>query len=222
MTGPEEAASLTDPPRRAGGRLLITGEIAARDRYQLLTSLVVPRPIAWVSSRSAAGIANLAPFSYYAAIAASPFLVGISIGSRRGILKDSLRNIRETGAFCINVVTERHLLAMNESSGEHPPEVDEFGVAGLQQAEAETVSAPYVADCPAVLECRLHREVDLDDHGNVFVIGEVLAVRLAADLELIPGTHNVDPAGLRPVARLGGDLYSLLGDIPILSRPILP
>src|SRR5690606_311515 len=155
--------------------LLLTAELRNRDRYQLLTSLVVPRPIAWISSRSAGGVPNLAPFSYFAAISATPFFVGVSIGSRRGVVKDTLRNIQETNEFCINIVTESHLAAMNESSGEHPPDVDEFAVAGVQMAESEAVTAPYVADCPAVLECRLQQQVDLGaDGGNVFVIGEVV------------------------------------------------
>nr|MDQ3309251.1 flavin reductase [Gemmatimonadota bacterium] len=86
-----------------------TAELSGRERYQLLTSLVVPRPIAWVSTRSEAGAPNLAPFSYFAALSSSPFLVGISIGTREGEPKDSLRNIRTTGAFCVNVVTEAQL-----------------------------------------------------------------------------------------------------------------
>ncbi|NIQ58759.1 MAG: flavin reductase family protein, partial [Gammaproteobacteria bacterium] len=76
------------------------------------TSLVVPRPIGWISTRSGEGVPNLAPFSYFAAISATPMLVSVSIGARRGEPKDTLRNIRETGAFCANIVTERHLEAM--------------------------------------------------------------------------------------------------------------
>lgn len=204
----------------ADGKFIVSDQVTPRDRYQLLTSLVVPRPIAWISSRSASGVPNLAPFSYFAAIASTPFLIGISIANRRGIVKDSLRNIRETAVFCVNVVTERQMNAMNESSGEHPPEVDEFGVAGLQMAEGELVGAPYVSDCPAVLECRLQQEVQLDEAGNVFIIAEVVGVRISSELELEPGTHLVDPATLRPVARLGGDYYTLLGELREMSRPI--
>lgn len=200
--------------------LLVTDELANRDRYQLLTSLVVPRPIAWISSRSPGGVPNLAPFSYFAALAATPMLVGVSIGSRRGVLKDSLRNIQETGVFCINVVTEHHLAAMNESSGNHPPEVDEFEIAGVEIAEAERVQAPYVADCPAVFECRLHQEVELAP-GAVLVIAEVVGVRLSPELSRVPGTYSVDPAALRPVGRLGGELYSLQGEVVALGRPVV-
>ena len=192
--------------------------LPARARYQLLTSLVVPRPIAWVSSRSAAGQPNLAPFSYFAALSATPLLVGVSIGHRRGVPKDTLRNVRETGAFCVNLAAEARLSALNETSGEFPPGVDEFALAGLPLAEAGSVAAPYVADAPAVLECRLFREVDLAG-DNALVIGEVLAVRLSDAVPLVPGTHFADTRGVRPIARLWGDLYALLRETASLPRP---
>jgi flavin reductase (DIM6/NTAB) family NADH-FMN oxidoreductase RutF len=199
--------------------ILDTGALTNRERYQLLTSLVVPRPIAWVSTQSAAGARNLAPFSYFAAISATPFLVSVSIGSRRGEPKDTLRNIRETGAFCVNVVTEAQLPQMNATSGEYGAEVDEFVRAGLEAAQAEAVDAPYVADCPAVLECRLFKEVELEGSVNTLVIGEVLRVRLSDSAPLIPATLFADSVALRPVARLWGELYSTLGEIPALARP---
>ena len=199
--------------------ILDTGTLSNRERYQLLTSLVVPRPIAWVSTQSAAGARNLAPFSYFAAISATPFLVSISIGSRRGEPKDTLRNIRETGVFCVNVVTEGQLEPMNATSGEYGPEVDEFERAGLAAAQAESVDAPYVADCPAVLECRVFKEVELEGSANTLIIGEVLRVRLADDLPLIAPTLLADSVALRPVGRLWGDLYALIGDTPALARP---
>lgn len=200
--------------------VLEVGTLESRDRYQLLTSLVVPRPIAWVSTRSSAGVANLAPFSYFTALSPSPMLLGISIGLRKGSPKDSLANIRESGGFCVNVVTERHLAAMNESSGEHPPDIDEFTVAGLVAREAELVDAPYVAGCPAVFECRLFREMDLGPN-TVFVVGEVVGVHLEPGIEFVQGTHMVDAEDLRPVARLGGEGYAFLGEISKLSRPAL-
>ncbi|MBD0319722.1 MAG: flavin reductase family protein [Gemmatimonadetes bacterium] len=199
--------------------ILNTAALSNRERYQLLTSLVVPRPIAWVSTRSAAGARNLAPFSYFAAISATPFLVSVSIGSRRGAPKDTLRNIRETGVFCVNVVTEGQLAQMNATSGEYGPEVDEFERAGLAAARADSVDAPYVADCPAVLECRVFKEVELEGSANTLVIGEVLRVRLADDLPMIAPALLADSVALRPVGRLWGDLYALLGDTPALARP---
>jgi flavin reductase (DIM6/NTAB) family NADH-FMN oxidoreductase RutF len=198
-----------------------TAALGGRERYQLLTSLVVPRPIAWVSTRSAGGRRNLAPFSYFAAVSATPFLVSVSIGSRGGVDKDTLRNIRETGVFCINLATEGQLAVMNETSGEWGPEVDEFERAGLQSAQADSVDAPYVAIAPGVLECRVFKIVELEGSPNTLVIGEALRIRLSDDVPLAPGTLFADTAALRPLARLWGDLYSTIGDTPALPRPVV-
>lgn len=195
------------------------GDLSPRERYQLLTSLVVPRPIGWISSRSQEGAANLAPFSYFAALSANPLLVGASIGLRRGAPKDTLRNIRSTGAFCVNVVSEDLLEKMNATSGEYPPEVDEFALVGLTPMRGEEVDAPWVGEAPAVLECTLFREVELGEAPNVLVIGEVRAVHLSRSVTLAPGTWAVEPWSLRPVARLGGDRYALLGEVREVPRP---
>lgn len=201
--------------------ILDTAALDNRGRYQLLTSLVVPRPIAWLSTRSAAGAPNLAPFSYFAALSATPFLVGVSIGSRAGQPKDSLRNILETGAFCVNLATAPQLREMNESAGEWGPEVNEFERAGVPMAQAESVDAPYVATCPVVLECRLFQQVPLAGSPNTLVIGEVLRVRLADEVRLVEGTLFADTRSLDPLARLWGDNYSLIGEMPSLPRPVV-
>jgi len=194
-------------------------ELGGRDQYQLMTSLVVPRPIGWLSTQAADGTPNLAPFSYFAALAVRPMLVGVSIGHRRNGPKDSLVNIRENGAFCVNVVTSSLLEAMNITSGDYGPDVDEFDVAGLTKARASTVDAPFVAECPAVLECRQVKEVDLGETPNTLIIGRVLAVRLDPDLATVPGTRSVDPESLRPVGRLWGGAYALPGEVLVLPRP---
>jgi flavin reductase (DIM6/NTAB) family NADH-FMN oxidoreductase RutF len=195
------------------------GDLSPRERYQLLTSLVVPRPIGWISTRSPEGVANLAPFSYFAALSANPLLVGVSIGLRRGEPKDTLRNIRASGAFCVNVVPERLLEKMNASSGEYPPEVDELALVGLTAVQAGEVDAPWVGEAPAALECAVFREVELGEAPNVLVIGEVKAAHLSRALELVPGTWAVEPRSLRPVGRLGGDRYTLLGEVRDIPRP---
>jgi flavin reductase (DIM6/NTAB) family NADH-FMN oxidoreductase RutF len=193
--------------------------LTSRERYGILTSLVVPRPIGWISTHSAEGIPNVAPYSFFTALSSSPPLVGASIGFRKGEPKDTLRNIRETGAFCVNVCSEDLLEAMNLSSGEYPPSVDEISLAGLTAVMAEAVDAPWVGEAPAVLECELFKEVELGKAANVFVIGEVKAVHYSRSLQLLPGTWAADPASLRPVGRLGADRYFLPGEIRILKRP---
>lgn len=207
-----------DPEGPLQHRVIRTDAVDGRERYQLLTSLVVPRPIGWVSTRSGSGVLNVAPFSFFSAVAASPMLVSLSIGKRGGVAKDSLRNILDQGAFCVNVVTEAQLEAMNRTAASLPPEVDEFAFAGLPAAEAETVDAPYVANCPAVLECELFKHLDLGDAGGL-VLGEVKGVRLDPELHIVEGSAFVDSEGLRPVGRLCGFAYTLLGEIRVLPRP---
>ncbi len=209
-----------DPEGHLQHRVIHTDAVDGLERYQLLTSLVVPRPIGWVSTRAASGVPNVAPFSFFSAVASSPMLVSLSIGMRAGVAKDSLRNILDQGAFCVNVVTEAQLEAMNRTAAGLPPEGDEFAFAGLSVAEAETVDAPYVADCPAVLECELYKHVDLGDSGGL-VLGEVRGVRLDPELPIVEGSAFVDSEGLRPVGRLWGPAYTLLGQIRVIQRPEL-
>lgn len=200
-------------------RVVDPAEVTALERYHLLTSLVVPRPIGWISTRGDDGVPNLAPFSYFAAIAAAPMLVSVSIGHRRGGFKDTLTNLRRRGELCVNVVTEELLVAMNESSATVPPGVDEFELAGLRMAESARVDAPFVADCPAVLECRVRQEVDLGGAPNTLVIAEVVGVRLSEELDFEEGTMLVRPESLRPVGRLGGSAYAVVREVERILRP---
>lgn len=206
-----------DPPRAT--RIVDPAEVTALERYHLLASLVVPRPIGWISTWGDDGVSNLAPFSYFAAISAAPLLVSVSIGDRRGGSKDTLTNLRWRGELCVNVVTEELLVPMNESSASVPPGVDEFELAGLRRAESERVDAPFVADCPAVLECRVRTEVDLGDAPNTLVIAEVVGVRLSEELDFEEGTMLVRPESLRPVGRLGGSAYAVVREVDRILRP---
>lgn len=200
-------------------RLMKTADLSSRQKYRLITSVVVPRPIGWLSTRSADGDSNLAPFSYFNAFASDPMLVGASIGQRDPEPKDSLANIRATGVFCTNMVTERHIEAMNRTSGDFPAGVSEFEAAGVPEARAATVDAPYVANCPVVLECRLFEEVDLGAAPSTLVIGEVLAVRVSAEADELWDDDFLDVSSLRPVGRLWGGHYSLVERLLRLDRP---
>ncbi len=199
-------------------RVIRTESVGKLERYQLITSLVVPRPIGWISTYAPDGTPNVAPFSFFSAVSATPMLVSVSVGARRGEPKDTLVNIRAGGDFCANVVTERHLEAMNQTSANVSPDVDESDRAGLALEPADVVNAPYIADCPAVLECRSIQEVEIGTAGGL-VIGEVLAVRVDPELAMIEGTEYVDPESLRPVGRLWGAAYTLLGEVKIIPRP---
>ena len=190
-------------------------EMANRDIYRLMISLVVPRPIAFISTMGPDGHLNLAPFSYFIAISSKPALVGISFTHRPDDPKDSLRNIRDTGEFVINVVSEELLGPMVKTSGEYPPEIDEFALAGLATRPSRVVKPPAVAESPAHLECRLERELTL---GNgTFVIGEVVAI----DVDDTMFTDGyIDAMKLRPVGRLAGEFYSLMREITRAPRPV--
>lgn len=180
---------------------------------------MVPRPIGWISTYGEDGTPNLSPFSYFAALSSSPMLVGVSVGRRGAGFKDTLVNLRARREFCVNVVAEELLVAMNESSASVPPEVDEFVLSGLARSASRTVDAPFVAMCPAVLECRVRQEVDLGDAPNHLMIGEVVGVRLSEDLELEEGTMMVRPESLRPVGRLGGAAYAVVREVERILRP---
>lgn len=206
-------------PPVAADRTIDPSTLSPRNRYELTTSLVVPRPIGWISSRGADGAPNLAPFSYFAALSVSPMLVSVSIGNRGRGLKDTLVNLRGRGSFCVNVVTESLLEAMNESSASVPPEIDEFDVAGLTLAESDRVDAPFVAECPAILECVVRQEVDLGGAPNTLVIAEVVGVRLSTELPFEGETMMVLPEALRPVGRLGGASYSVTHEVRRILRP---
>lgn len=202
-----------------GTRRIDPAEISSRDRYHLLTSLVVPRPIGWLGTYGADGTPNVAPFSYFAALSATPMLVGVSIGSRKDGEKDTLVNARARGAWCVNVVSEDFLEAMNATSADVAPEVDEFDLAGLRPERSDRVDAPFVAGCPAVLECVLEQEVELPESTNRLLIGRVVGVRVAERLPFLADTSMVDPEALRPVGRLAGSMYALPGEVRSIPRP---
>lgn len=188
--------------------------LPANQMYRFLISAVVPRPIAFVSSQSSTGGTNLAPFSYFNAISSEPPLVAIAISDRADDPKDTLRNIRETREFVVNVVNEALLDAMVQTAGEWPRRVSEFGPSGLTPAPSDRVRPPYVAESPLQLECLLEREIPLGN--SILVVGEVVLARVRDEV-LTDG--RVDPAKLAPVGRLGGELYAPLGQVLKRSRP---
>lgn len=170
----------------------------------MLNSIVVPRPIAWVSTRSSLGIDNLAPHSYFTVASASPPVVQFtSVGE-----KDSLRNVRETGEFVINVSTRPMVMSINRTATRFPADVDEFLAAELTTEPSEMVTPPRVAESPIALECCFVGERSFRDSTVVF--GEVL--HIAVD-ESVLRDGRVDPQLLEPVARLGGALWAGLGDV---------
>lgn len=196
------------------------------DRYKLLTGLVVPRPIGWVGTRAPDGTPNLAPYSYFNCVAATPPTVVLGLGAwKRGSPKDTYANIAATGEFTLSLVSEDLGPAMVRTAGEFPPGVDEFALAGLTPADAEVVRAPYVGEARWAMECRHVHTVPLGEPGAEtawVVLGEV--VRIHVDTDLLEGTR-VDQAGLRALGRFAGTMYCTtadglldLGPAPAASR----
>ncbi len=185
-------------------------DMAGIDRYKLLTGLIIPRPIGWVGTRDAAGTYNLAPYSYFNAVAATPPTVIFSSGRPQGSSKDTLANVLETGEFTLSIVDEDLATAMHRTSGSYPPEVDEFVEAGLTAAPGEVVGAPYVAEAKAALECRMSRVVDLGEPATASVVfGDVIRIHVAE--EILDGTR-IDHRRLGAVGRIAGTTYVTTAD----------
>lgn len=193
--------SATHPERQQ----LDPAALPARDRYFLLTSIVVPRPIGWISTVGASGVPNVAPHSYFNAFSDDPPIVGFaSLG-----VKDTLRNVRHTWDFVANIVSEELAVAMNDTAADFPPEESEFLWAGLTPAPSVRVRAPRVAESKVAMECRVLHILELGRTPSFLVIGEVLLFHI--DPQIVRN-GRIDPALLRPVGRLAGSGYSRTAD----------
>jgi flavin reductase (DIM6/NTAB) family NADH-FMN oxidoreductase RutF len=209
-------------------------QLAHREFYNILISAVGPRPIAWVSSLSASGRPNLAPFSFFNAVCAKPPLLAFAPAMRppkksgaaagepvrvpAGQPKDTLRNIRETGEFVINVVTNELAEAMNLTSGEYDASIDEFEVAKVASAPSKLVRPRRVAESPVSFECKLHQILDFnpDPEGGSLVIGEIVSVHID-DRHLKEG--RLDRNSLDLIGRMGGMQYTRTTERFEMVRP---
>ena len=178
--------------------------------YHLLNAAIAPRPVAWVSTISAAGIANLAPHSYTTVFSTDPPIVGfVSVGR-----KDSLNNAETTGEFVLNIASQALLERLNLTAANFPPEEDEIAWAGLTNTPSDIVRAPRVGEAPVSFETTLHAIVPV---GNChLVLGRVLRVHIA---EAIWRDGRIDPRLLNPVLRLAGSQFAELGAVFELRRP---
>ncbi|MDZ7704213.1 MAG: flavin reductase family protein [Trueperaceae bacterium] len=196
------------------------GTLPGRDAYKLLTTLVIPRPIAWVSTVSADGVPNLAPYSFANLVAGEPPVVMFSSSPHRDKDdKDSLKNARDTGEFVYNIADVTLADAMNSSSGDWEHGVDEFAQTGLSAASSVVVTPPRVAAAPAALECKVTQIIPVEGSASTMVLGRVVMVHVRADLFADDGL--VDAGRYNPVARLGRDEYAALGEVFSLARPVV-
>lgn len=194
------------------------GVLSARERYKLLLSTIVPRPIAWVVSADRGGRLNAAPFSFFNAFATDPPVVGIGIGSYEpGKPKDTRRNICETGEFVINLVSEEMAEAMNITAIGFEPGVCELGEAGLETSPSIHVRPPRIAGSPVAMECELMQVLELGSDTGL-VLGRVLAMHVRKDAVMDAAKHYIDTPRLKLIARMHAGWYSRTRDLLRLDR----
>ena len=199
-------------------------EQPARQVYKLMTGIIVPRPIALVSTVDQSGVANLAPFSFFCGVGSAPpallFCPVLRAGAGTDPIhrKDTLRNVEETGEFVVNVVSDAIAAAANVTAAEVAPEVDEFDLAGLTPLPSAVVRPPRVAESPAQMECRLMQVIYTSHNagGGVIVLGEIVRFHVREDLV---ENFRVDPLGLDAVGRMAGNTWVRTRERIELIRP---
>ena len=199
---------------------LTLSELPRLEVYKLLIGLVIPRPMAWISTRSENGVANCAPFSFFNVIGEEPPLCIVSFNRRSdGAIKHTVKNIRRTGEFVVNLADEGTASAMDRTGDEFAEDESEFVAAGLTEAPAKLVKHPRIAEAAASLECRVERRINWGE-ARELVIGEILLVH-ARDGIIDPQSKRISETAYRPIGRLFANRYcttrqrfNLPGDLP--------
>jgi flavin reductase (DIM6/NTAB) family NADH-FMN oxidoreductase RutF len=186
--------------------------LGRRDMHELLTAMIMPRPIAWVSTVSQRGIFNVAPFSMFANVCLKPPVICLGIGwGRDGRKKDTLGNIEWSEDFVVNIVDETLAEPMNVTGGEYPQEVDEFQIAGLTPMKSKIVKAPFVGESPMNMECALKQIIRFGESpdGGSLILGEIVLFHLKEELYV---DGQIQLSKLKHIGRLGGRFYCRTGD----------
>jgi flavin reductase (DIM6/NTAB) family NADH-FMN oxidoreductase RutF len=207
-------------PRKETELIINPEEQDARNIYKLMIGSIVPRPIAFVSTISAEGIRNLAPFSFFTGVCANPPVVCFCpvVRASDGRRKDTLQNIESTREFVVNIVSEEFAAQMNLCSADFAPEVDEFQVSGLTPVASDLVKPPRVGESHIQMECRLLQVVEVSPEplGGSIVLGQVL--RFHVDSALFED-FRIDPDKLQAIGRMGGPTYTRTADRFDMPRP---
>lgn len=189
--------------------------------YKILTGSILPRPIGWISSIDLDGRPNLAPFSFFNVVCSNPptLLFCPMIRGVDGSPKDTLNNVRQTGEFVVNIVTEDLLNAMNDTSIEAPSEFNEFEFAGLTLSPSVTVRPPRVLESPIHFECKVNQILDINNApgGGSIVIGTITHIH--AEERVMLGTDKINLTALQPIGRLMGAAYCRVEQVVELDRP---
>ncbi|MEO1324784.1 MAG: flavin reductase family protein [Pseudomonadota bacterium] len=181
--------------------------LTKKQSYKLMTGAIVPRPIAWVSTISADGVYNLAPFSFFNGVAVMPPTIGFSIGLDGDGFKDTYNNLMVNRECVVNVVTDPTALAMNTSAKSFPPETDEFAQAGVTPLASEKVAPPRVAESPIQFECTLNQTVTLQNELGRTDLMLCTIVMTHVHEDVYAGDHKIDPHAYPAVGRMGGTFY---------------
>jgi flavin reductase (DIM6/NTAB) family NADH-FMN oxidoreductase RutF len=189
--------------------------------YKILTGSILPRPIGWISSIDIDGRPNLAPFSFFNVVCSNPPTVLFCplVRGTDGKPKDTLNNVRATNEFVVNIVTEELIDAMNATSIEGPPDLNEFEFAGLTLTPSVTVKPPRVKESPIHFECKVKQIIDINDApgGGSIVIGTIIHIHV--EERVMFGTDKINLMALRPIGRLMASGYCRVTDIIELERP---
>jgi flavin reductase (DIM6/NTAB) family NADH-FMN oxidoreductase RutF len=186
----------------------------AETAYRLITGVVVPRPIAWVTSLSAAGVLNLAPFSAFTFVSPKPPMLAISVGRKGGIYKDTAQNILNNEEYVVHIADSSLMNAVHESSTEHPPDVSEVEELRLSTLPGERVKVPRLAAAPVAMECRFRQSLEFGETRSRLIVGEVLVFHIRDGLL---NNGKIETEALDPIARIAGPRYAKLGEIVTLK-----
>ena len=198
-----------------------TQVLSAEACYKLMTGVVVPRPIAWVTTVSSGGVVNLAPFSHFTFVAPKPPMVAISIGRKGEGMKDTARNILDNEEFVVHIARSTQVAALHTSAMDFPADTSEASVLGLATLPSQEIKPPRLADAPIAMECRLRHSIELGDTRNRLIIAEVILLHFA---EGILQDGKIDTRKLDPLCRLAGPNYAALGEIltmPPIGQPAM-
>jgi flavin reductase (DIM6/NTAB) family NADH-FMN oxidoreductase RutF len=186
----------------------------AETAYRLITGVVVPRPIAWVTSLSATGVLNLAPFSAFMFVAPKPPMLAISVGRKGNIYKDTAQNILNNEQYVVHIADSSLMDAVHESSTEHPPDVSEVDELGLATLPGERIKVPRLAAAPIAMECRFRQCLEFGETRSRLIVGEVLVFHIRDGLL---NNGKIETEALDPIARIAGPRYAKLGEIVTLK-----
>jgi flavin reductase (DIM6/NTAB) family NADH-FMN oxidoreductase RutF len=182
--------------------------------YRLITGVVVPRPIAWVTSLSSGGTLNLAPFSAFTFVAPKPPMLAISVGRKGKIYKDTAQNILNNEEYVVHIADSSLMNAVHESSTEHPPDVSEVEELRLSTLPGERIKVARLASAPIAMECRFRQCLEFGETRSRLIVGEVLVFHIRDGLL---NNGKIETEALDPIARIAGPRYAKLGDIVTLK-----